>query len=49
LPGAAKDTNAREVICAVQKKNILCTAFHPEITEDLRWHQYFLEQIIMKK
>jgi 5'-phosphate synthase pdxT subunit len=32
-----------EVFVAVQKDNILATAFHPELTEDLRWHQYFLE------
>jgi len=43
LPGAAEDTNAREVICAVQKGNVLCTAFHPELTNDTRWHQYFLD------
>jgi len=43
LPGAAEDTNAREVICAVRKGNLLCTAFHPELTEDYRWHEYFLD------
>jgi len=43
LPGAAVDTNAREVICAVRKGNLLCTAFHPELTSDPRWHQYFLD------
>lgn len=41
LPGAADGSNAREVICAVQKNNVLCTAFHPELTVDYRWHQYF--------
>ena len=41
LPGAADGSNAREVICAVQNGNILCTAFHPELTEDYRWHEYF--------
>lgn len=41
LPGAADGSNAREVICAVQKNNLLCTAFHPELTADHRWHQYF--------
>lgn len=41
LPGAADGTNAREVICAARKKNMLITAFHPEITEDYRWHKYF--------
>jgi 5'-phosphate synthase pdxT subunit len=41
LPGAADGSNAREVICAVQRDNLLCTAFHPELTNDYRWHQYF--------
>ena len=41
LPGAADGSNAREVICAVQKNNLLCTAFHPELTSDYRWHEYF--------
>lgn len=45
LPGAADGTNAREVICAVRKGNLLCTAFHPELTDDYRWHDYFLRMI----
>ena len=27
---------------AVQQKNLLATSFHPELAEDLRFHQYFL-------
>jgi 5'-phosphate synthase pdxT subunit len=45
LPGAADGSNAREVICAVQNGNTLCTAFHPELTEDIRWHQYFADMV----
>lgn len=45
LPGAADGTNAREVICAARKNNILITAFHPEITQDYRWHQYFYKMV----
>jgi 5'-phosphate synthase pdxT subunit len=45
LPGAADGTNAREVICAARKNNLLCTAFHPEITDDLRWHEYFHQMV----
>ena len=45
LPGASDDTNAREVICAVQRGNLLCTAFHPELTDDYRWHKYFAEMV----
>lgn len=45
LPGASDGTNAREVICAVQRGNLLCTAFHPELTDDYRWHKYFAEMV----
>jgi len=45
LPGAADGTNAREVICAVRKGNVLCTAFHPELTGDDRWHTYFVRMV----
>lgn len=30
-----------EVIVAVRKGNIVATAFHPELTNDNRWHEYF--------
>lgn len=30
-----------EVIVAVRKDYILATAFHPELTNDLRWHRYY--------
>ena len=46
LPGASDETNAREVICAVRKGKILCTAFHPEIADDLRWHEYFVSMVM---
>jgi hypothetical protein len=49
LPGAADGSNAREVICAVQKNNLLCTAFHPELTEDYRWHEYFANMVRKSK
>ena len=34
-----------EVFVAVQKGNILATAFHPELTDDIRWHQYFMNMV----
>jgi glutamine amidotransferase PdxT len=49
LPGASDETNAREVICAVKKGNILCTAFHPEIADDLRWHSYFAGLVLQAR
>eukprot|EP00934_Nitzschia_sp_Nitz4_P000969 Nitzschia sp. Nitz4//scaffold177_size45885//4246//5246//NITZ4_007201-RA/size45885-augustus-gene-0.34-mRNA-1//-1//CDS//3329539043//969//frame0 len=45
LPGAADGSNAREVISAVQKGHLLCTAFHPELTSDNRWHEYFANMV----
>jgi pyridoxal 5'-phosphate synthase pdxT subunit len=48
LPGATEDgTGARQVICAVRRDNLLCTAFHPELTDDYRWHQYFVYQMVL--
>jgi 5'-phosphate synthase pdxT subunit len=32
-------------IVAVRQKKILALAFHPELTDDLRFHQYFLDII----
>jgi 5'-phosphate synthase pdxT subunit len=46
LPGASDESNAREVICAVRRGNILCTAFHPEIADDTRWHEYFVGMVL---
>lgn len=34
-----------DVYVAVQQGNILATAFHPELTKDLRWHRYFMDMI----
>jgi 5'-phosphate synthase pdxT subunit len=32
-------------IVAAQQGHLLATAFHPELTEDVRFHQYFLEWV----
>lgn len=37
----------QEVIVAVKQGNILATAFHPELTSDCRWHQYFYEEMVL--
>lgn len=37
------------VIVAVQQDNVMATAFHPELTEDVRWHQYFIERVYKNK
>lgn len=33
-------------IVAVQKRNCLATAFHPELTYDTRIHEYFIKEVI---
>ena len=33
-----------QVVIAVRQGHILATAFHPELTKDLRWHRMFVEQ-----
>ncbi|XP_071181794.1 pyridoxal 5'-phosphate synthase subunit PdxT-like [Mytilus edulis] len=38
-----------EVIVAVQQGNMLATAFHPELTDDVRWHTHFIEMTCMAK
>ena len=30
-------------VVAVQQGNIIATSFHPELTDDTRWHCYFLK------
>ncbi|GAI62673.1 unnamed protein product, partial [marine sediment metagenome] len=32
-------------IVAARQEKLLATAFHPELTNDLRFHQYFLDII----
>lgn len=44
-----KDAEKDGVIVAVKQNNILATAFHPELTDDLLWHNYFIELILKNK
>jgi 5'-phosphate synthase pdxT subunit len=37
------------VYVAVRQGTILATAFHPELTPDLRWHQLFLDMVRQAK
>ena len=39
----------QDVIAAVRQGPILATSFHPELTNDLRWHQYFLDMLLEPK
>jgi 5'-phosphate synthase pdxT subunit len=36
-------------VVAVKQGNLLATAFHPELTDDLRFHQYFVDIITGKR
>ena len=42
---AEKSATGQEQIVAVRQGNLLATSFHPEITPDLRFHQYFVEMV----
>ena len=42
LPDGAGPAVAEPVIVAARQGNLLACAFHPELTDDLRFHQYFL-------
>ncbi|EPY2292666.1 pyridoxal 5'-phosphate synthase glutaminase subunit PdxT [Clostridium sporogenes] len=39
----------RENIVAAKEKNVLVTSFHPELTEDTRFHKYFIDKFIKNK
>jgi 5'-phosphate synthase pdxT subunit len=37
--------HGEQVIVAVRQGPLLATAFHPELTNDPRWHQLFLDMV----
>ncbi|MBI3960142.1 MAG: pyridoxal 5'-phosphate synthase glutaminase subunit PdxT [Chloroflexi bacterium] len=39
------DSAGQSVVVAVQAGPILATAFHPELTDDLRWHELFVGMV----
>ena len=39
------DGAGQQVTVAVQSGPILATAFHPELTDDLRWHAFFVRMV----
>ena len=59
-PGVAKVTSpsvkvlatldkADNTVVAVQQENLMATCFHPELTDDMRWHSYFVDLILNNK
>jgi 5'-phosphate synthase pdxT subunit len=43
VPAKPTDAQHKEVIVAVRQGRLLGTAFHPELTDDPRWHQLFVD------
>lgn len=41
--------NGQNTVVAVQQNNLIATTFHPELTDDMRWHAYFVDQIIEQR
>lgn len=41
--------DGKEIIVGVQDENAIGLAFHPELTDDIRWHAYFLKMVINRK
>jgi 5'-phosphate synthase pdxT subunit len=39
LAAGEQEGEASSVVVAVRQGSILATAFHPELTDDLRWHR----------
>ena len=37
------------VVVGFRQGNILSTAFHPELTSDLRWHKYFIHMVLTRE
>ena len=46
--GILKEEGRETVVCA-QQENILVSAFHPELTDDIRFHKYFVQLVRTKK
>ena len=44
-----ENTIGYEILDILKQDNMLVTAFHPELTGDLRFHRYFLEMVASSK
>jgi pyridoxal 5'-phosphate synthase pdxT subunit len=44
-PGVEVLSEIDEKVVAARAENILVTAFHPELTDDTRFHEYFLREV----
>lgn len=41
----AASAENESVVVAVKQRNIMATAFHPELTNDTRWHETFVDMV----
>jgi 5'-phosphate synthase pdxT subunit len=44
-PGVEVMSELDDKVVAARGENILVTAFHPELTDDVRFHEYFLQEV----
>lgn len=44
--GTVRDHDGEERIVAVRQGNLMATSFHPELTDDSRIHEYFVESLV---
>ena len=44
-PGVEVLSEIDDKVVAARGENILVTAFHPELTDDTRFHEYFLQEV----
>eukprot|EP00897_Mesotaenium_endlicherianum_P005022 jgi/Mesen1/4548/ME000232S03806 len=44
-PQSDSEVQREKVAVAVRQGNLLATAFHPELTDDVRWHSLFLKMV----
>ena len=44
-PGVEVLSKIDDKVVAARGENILVTAFHPELTDDTRFHEYFLQEV----
>jgi 5'-phosphate synthase pdxT subunit len=49
LDGAPDSAAGERVHVAVRQGSLLATAFHPELTDDLRWHTLFLAMVAERR
>jgi 5'-phosphate synthase pdxT subunit len=45
-PGVEVLSRVGDRVVAARGENILVTAFHPELTDDTRFHEYFLREVV---